>query len=710
MSKSSIRDTFFEECEDLLEALTEGLTGLETAPDDDETVNAVFRAVHSIKGGAGAFGLDDLVSFAHSFETVMDRVRARDLMIDADLNRVFHRAGDKLADLVEAARVESDFDAAARDAVLKELAPYLGDAHDAVEEDVDFGFATTPMGFDAEPMGMDLPGLDQPEPAGNSRFQILFVPSAELYRHGHEPLLVLDHLAELGQIDTTLDLGAVPDFSELDRSSMYPGWTIRLETDRDRAAVEEVFEFVEGLCRIEIAEGDEIPDPDPVPVPVPEDDKAASPEPAAAAPAATLPQTQKAEGEPGREPYKGPKPTLRVDLDRVDRLINAVGELIINQAMINQCIEELDLPPTSQILNEIEDYKLLARDIQEGVMAIRAQPVKPLFQRMARIVREASEATGKQVQLSTLGENTEVDKTVIERLADPLTHMIRNAVDHGLETPQVRTAAGKGASGTIRLSAAHRSGNVILEITDDGAGINRQAVQRKAIEKGLIAPDAEPSEGEIDNLLFAPGFSTATEISNLSGRGVGMDVVKNAVQKLGGRITVTSTEGEGSTFAIILPLTLAVMDGFVVSVADQTMVVPITSIMETVSASEKDIHIMGHHERLLLLRGRYIPIVDVAQSLQLTGPPPTDTPIYLIVQNEGMGLSALEIGEIHDQRQIVVKSLDFQQGSIPGISAATILGDGKIALILDTEEIATRNAPTSQDVMSMLQFTEFENV
>lgn len=710
MSKSSIRDTFFEECEDLLEALTEGLTGLETAPDDDETVNAVFRAVHSIKGGAGAFGLDDLVSFAHSFETVMDRVRARDLMIDADLNRVFHRAGDKLADLVEAARVESDFDAAARDAVLKELAPYLGDAHDAVEEDVDFGFATTPMGFDAEPMGMDLPGLDQPEPAGNSRFQILFVPSAELYRHGHEPLLVLDHLAELGQIDTTLDLGAVPDFSELDRSSMYPGWTIRLETDRDRAAVEEVFEFVEGLCRIEIAEGDEIPDPDPVPVPVPEDDKAASPEPAAAAPAATLPQTQKAEGEPGREPYKGPKPTLRVDLDRVDRLINAVGELIINQAMINQCIEELDLPPTSQILNEIEDYKLLARDIQEGVMAIRAQPVKPLFQRMARIVREASEATGKQVQLSTLGENTEVDKTVIERLADPLTHMIRNAVDHGLETPQVRTAAGKGASGTIRLSAAHRSGNVILEITDDGAGINRQAVQRKAIEKGLIAPDAEPSEGEIDNLLFAPGFSTATEISNLSGRGVGMDVVKNAVQKLGGRITVTSTEGEGSTFAIILPLTLAVMDGFVVSVADQTMVVPITSIMETVSASEKDIHIMGHHERLLLLRGRYIPIVDVAQSLQLTGPPPTDTPIYLIVQNEGMGLSALEIGEIHDQRQIVVKSLDFQQGSIPGISAATILGDGKIALILDTEEIATRNAPISQDVMSMLQFTEFENV
>lgn len=710
MSKSSIRDTFFEECEDLLEALTEGLTGLETAPDDDETVNAVFRAVHSIKGGAGAFGLDDLVSFAHSFETVMDRVRARDLMIDADLNRVFHRAGDKLADLVEAARVESDFDAAARDAVLKELAPYLGDAHDAVEEDVDFGFATTPMGFEAEPMGMDLPGLDQPEPAGNSRFQILFVPSAELYRHGHEPLLVLDHLAELGQIDTTLDLGAVPDFSELDRSSMYPGWTIRLETDRDRAAVEEVFEFVEGLCRIEIAEGDEIPDPDPVPVPVPEDDKAASPEPAAAAPAATLPQTQKAEGEPGREPYKGPKPTLRVDLDRVDRLINAVGELIINQAMINQCIEELDLPPTSQILNEIEDYKLLARDIQEGVMAIRAQPVKPLFQRMARIVREASEATGKQVQLSTLGENTEVDKTVIERLADPLTHMIRNAVDHGLETPQVRTAAGKGASGTIRLSAAHRSGNVILEITDDGAGINRQAVQRKAIEKGLIAPDAEPSEGEIDNLLFAPGFSTATEISNLSGRGVGMDVVKNAVQKLGGRITVTSTEGEGSTFAIILPLTLAVMDGFVVSVADQTMVVPITSIMETVSASEKDIHIMGHHERLLLLRGRYIPIVDVAQSLQLTGPPPTDTPIYLIVQNEGMGLSALEIGEIHDQRQIVVKSLDFQQGSIPGISAATILGDGKIALILDTEEIATRNAPISQDVMSMLQFTEFENV
>lgn len=714
MSKSSIRDTFFEECEDLLEALTEGLTDMETAPGDTDVVNAVFRAVHSIKGGAGAFGLDDLVAFAHGFETVLDMVRDNTLSVDPALMRLFHKSGDQLADLVETARAELPCDMAARDAILKELEAYLPE--DAEEE---LSFDAAPFEFAPATLGAtDLPDLpDLPDASDDPLatplpevrlYRIGFTPTHELYINGHEPLLIIDHLAEFGTLEVSLDLAAVPAFESLPDSTEYPGWEIRLTSAEDRALIEDAFEFVEGLCNLSIVADDDPPNqPDPV-----ADAPQAAPKPQKADPVTEISDVHDAASDPRmREKDSKPaKSTLRVDLDRVDRLINTVGELIINQAMISQCIEELDLPPTSQILNEIEDYKLLARDIQEGVMAIRAQPVKPLFQRMARIVRETSEATGKAVRLITVGENTEVDKTVIERLSDPLTHMVRNAVDHGLESPEKRATTGKDLTGTIRLTATHRSGNVILEIADDGAGINRPAVRRKAIEKGLISPDAELTEGEIDNLLFAPGFSTAAEVSNLSGRGVGMDVVKTAVQKLGGRIAIASTENEGSSFSIILPLTLAVMDGFVVSIADQTMVVPISSILETVSATPTDIHVLGLNERLLLLRGKYIPIINVADSLMFDSTGQEESQIYLVVEADGHGLCALEIGEIHDQRQIVVKSLDQEYGAIPGVSAATILGDGKIALILDTDEIARRSSGPSAEAIAHLQNTDVSNV
>jgi two-component system chemotaxis sensor kinase CheA len=390
-----------------------------------------------------------------------------------------------------------------------------------------------------------------------------------------------------------------------------------------------------------------------------------------------------------------------VDLDRVDRLINTVGELIINQAMIAQRIEELDLPTVAHLTNELEAYKLLARDIQEGVMAIRAQPVKPLFQRMSRIVREASDATGKKAKLVTVGDSTEVDKTVIERLADPLTHMVRNAVDHGLESPEGRTEAGKDATGTIRLSASHRSGSVFIEITDDGAGLDRKRIHAKAIEKGLVAADAELSEPEIDNLLFLPGFSTAGQVSNLSGRGVGMDVVKNAVQALGGRVSISSTPGKGTTFTIVLPLTLAVMDGFVISVGDQTMVIPIASILETIRPSASDIHMLGTDSEVISVRGSYIPIVDVAASLGLSAQQRQNrTGILLLVSTEIHGLTALRVSAIHDQRQVVIKSLESNYTAIPGVSAATILGDGKIALILDPEELIKLGHSTASDPLA----------
>ncbi|MCA0940132.1 chemotaxis protein CheA [Salipiger pacificus] len=684
MSGNSIRDTFFEECEELLEALVEGLSSMEQDPEDMDVVNAVFRAVHSIKGGAGAFALDRLVSFAHTFETVMDKVRSQELKVNAELMHLFHRSGDQLADLVEAARDEREPNAESEAAILKELDGYLGEA----DKDDSFSFDALTLDFDAAPADLGGAGDDGDEEGSLRRFHIRFKPSPALYANGHEPLLLFDALAELGELRVLADLSALPEFDAFDPNDAVLSWTLQLETPEPETVLHEIFEFVESLCELDIREDDGAaepaltdPDPDlpglaPPPPPLGLDSPSSALEPA------------DARGDPQRGEARGPRPTLRVDLERVDRLINTVGELIINQAMISQRIEELELPAVAHLTNELEAYKLLARDIQEGVMAIRAQPVKPLFQRMSRIVREAAEATGKKARLVTIGDSTEVDKTVIERLADPLTHMVRNAVDHGLEKSDIRATAGKEAIGTIRLSASHRSGSVFIEIGDDGAGLNRARILEKAIEKGLVLPEAELSESEIDNLLFLPGFSTASEVSNLSGRGVGMDVVKNAVSALGGRVSIASTPGAGTTFTIVLPLTLAVMDGFVISVADQTMVIPIASIIETIRPSQRDLHAVGTKGVVILVRGAYVPVVDVAFNLGLSpARKEAGDGVLLLVSTESQGLTALRVEAIHDQRQVVIKSLESNYAAIPGVSAATILGDGKIALILDPEEV-----------------------
>jgi two-component system chemotaxis sensor kinase CheA len=501
------------------------------------------------------------------------------------------------------------------------------------------------------------------------------------------------------QVD--LDLTSLPAWADFDPADSYLSWAIRLTTTEPETVLHEVFEFVEGLCSLEIKpeEGPlaQMTDAGPVanqamPEEIPALQVAESTLQSASEPARPAEPRAKREAKAGDEDGgdgRGPKPTLRVDLDRVDRLINAVGELIINQAMIEQSILDLTLPADAEVITHVEDYRLLARDIQEAVMAIRAQPVKPLFQRMSRIVREAADATGKQARLVTVGETTEVDKTVIERLADPLTHMIRNAVDHGLEPPEKRLAAGKDPEGTIRLSAAHRSGSVMITVRDDGAGLNRARILEKAVSKGLVPAEAELSDTEIDNLLFMPGFSTAETVSNLSGRGVGLDVVKNAVTALGGRVSITSVPGEGTEFAISLPLTLAVMDGMVIAVSGQTMVVPITSVIETIRPGPEDLHQMGTHESLLSIRGRFIPMIDVATSLGFPERDASQPPLLLLVETENQTQCALIVDAVHDQRQVVIKGLESNYGSIPGVSAATVLGDGQVALILDADALTS---------------------
>jgi two-component system chemotaxis sensor kinase CheA len=380
--------------------------------------------------------------------------------------------------------------------------------------------------------------------------------------------------------------------------------------------------------------------------------------------------------------------TIRVDLDRVDRLINVVGELVIQQAMLAQRVIESGLARSSGISVGLEDLELLTREIQDSVMAIRAQPVKSVFQRMPRLVREVAEMTGKRVRLVTAGEDTEVDKTVVERLAEPITHMLRNAIDHGLEGPDERLAAGKPAEGTVRLVALHRSGRIVIEISDDGKGINRERVKGIAISRGLIAEDAVLTDDEIDNLIFLPGFSTAETITDVSGRGVGMDVVRRSIQALGGRISISSVPGKGSTFTLSLPLTLAVLDGMVVTGAAQTLVAPLTAIVESLTPRLQDIHHVGGHDPVIRFRDEFVPLIDVALGMGFRDTPiAAETGVAVVVETEAGSRAALLFDAIQGQRQVVIKSLETNYQQVDGVAAATILGDGRVALILDVDAI-----------------------
>ncbi|WP_191323937.1 chemotaxis protein CheA, partial [Novosphingobium pokkalii] len=392
----------------------------------------------------------------------------------------------------------------------------------------------------------------------------------------------------------------------------------------------------------------------------------------------------------GAAPAAPPAPgqSIRIELSKLDKLIDAVGELVIAQAMMAQRLSNEGLAASE----EIAVLDGLTRDIQESAMAIRAQPIGSVFSRVPRIMRELSASTGKHVRLEVSGESTELDKTVIERLGEPLTHLIRNAVDHGIEKPEERLAAGKSAEGTLTLSAEHRSGRILIRIGDDGRGINRERVLAKAIEKGLVAPDAQLSKEEIDLLIFAPGFSTAQTVSNISGRGVGMDVVRQNVKDLGGRITIESEQGVGTTFTLTLPLTLAISDGMVVNVGDQTLVVPLANVVESLRPAVEDVKGLGANRAMMNVRGRFIPVVPLHLAVGANGAVevPQDG-VLIVVETEGAGRAALLVDSIVDQRQVVIKSLDTHYRSVEGVAGATILGDGRVALIVDVDGLVARS-------------------
>ena len=711
-----IRASFFVECEELLESLQDGLQAMQDGATDTETVNIVFRAVHSIKGGAGAFGLDQLVMFAHSFETVMDELRAGRITADDNLLALFFQCGDLLLDLVRAARDDTELSEDQLAPVLKQL----GEAVDLEPEDEE----VDPAEFTPMALSLDLPGLDdmadlaEVGPPATPRYHIRFSPQHDLYTSGNEPLFLLRALRDFGQAEITCVVGDVPLIDKYDQAQNLLTWNIELESDVGEDMIREVFDFVDGLCELSIepmpqtgndvlapalpdldppSAEDALPPLDTAPVepaePDPPAPEAETTEPAPPSkPASATTESGKSGGN-----STAPKPTVRVDLERIDRLVNLVGELVINQSMLSQSVAQSGLSGNSQIAAGLDEFQQLTRDIQDSVMMIRAQPVKSLFQRMARIVRESASDVGKTVRLRTEGEATEIDKTVIERLADPLTHMIRNAVDHGLESTEKRLEAGKPAEGRVNLTASHRSGRVVIEVSDDGGGINRPKVKSIAEEKGLIPPDQTMSDSDIDNLLFMPGFSTASEISNLSGRGVGMDVVKNAISSLGGRITIVSDPGKGTTFSISLPLTLAVLDGMVVRVGTETLVVPLSAISETLSLRAGDSCTLGPNTQVVPVRDSFVPLIDLGTELGYSAPRESyEGAIVLLISQENGDRAAMVVDAIEDQRQVVIKGLQDSYGHVPGVAAATILGDGQIALILDPIDLLTNASGRSR--------------
>lgn len=765
MTNDEIQNIFFLECEEALALAEEGLLACRSGTGDADTVNGIFRAVHSIKGGAGAFSFALLQAFTHKFETVLSYVRDGELPLSDNLNVLMLRAFDVLADHVAAARGEADApDDAAISAQLEEVAeraaaglppepesaPELPEAGPPTDEPVSEASDDLDLEFDLDGLMNDLSvdedeaaaieaaaaeiersldaaalaraeenqdtvadapvKLSAPAPAGEDHgwlVSLRFLDGA--LANGSEPLLMLRELDELGAICLSVDAQSLPLLDSLDAEKAYFSWTLHVPGTVRKSAIEEIFDFIDNECDLRIqpmtgpakSDGTEVRLPTMAAMPAPATIEP-KPETAIARPepkAEVAPVAAKAVPAPAADPVVPATPaqargassigqTVRVDLVKLDKLIDTVGELVIAQAMMAQRLASHGL----SAIDEMGMLDLLTRDIQESTMSIRAQPIGSVFSRVPRIVRELEAGTGKRVVLTMSGEGTELDKTVVERLGEPLTHLIRNAVDHGIEKPEVRLANGKSAEGHLHLSAEQRSGRIVISLSDDGAGINREVVLKKAVDKGLVAPGTQLSNEEIDHLIFAPGFSTAETVSNISGRGVGMDVVRQNVKDLGGRISIESHPGKGCTFTLALPLTLAIADGMIVTVGDQTVVVPLTHVLESLRPEEADVKHIGTDLMVLNNRGRFLPVVRLDASVgALDAVRNANDAVLIVVDTESHGQAALMVDSIVDQRQFVIKSLEAHYQPVTGVAGATILGDGKVALILDVDALVADN-------------------
>jgi len=657
-------DTFRQEARELLEQLEQGLLDLEQNPGDADLVNSVFRALHTIKGSGAMFGFTDVAAFVHEFETAFDKVRKGLSPITPELVAVALDAKDHVHHLIET----PDAATAAGDAILAALRAI-------VEPD---SFPAAPM-----PASSDIAANASPEPTG--RWRIRFKLPEDALVHGTNPLLLLGEIADLGPCEVTALVDSVPTLDVIDPESSYLGWQVDLTHPDPTAALDDVFLFLKDGMELSIAPLAVVAAAEPVASPVldilAEDDPL--PEVDEPATGAAPVRAQREAKEPKAETAERASTSLRVPAERLDELMDRVGELVIAQARLSQMAAQSSDGNLKTIAEELER---LSSGLRDTTMGIRMVPIGSLFSRFRRLVHDLSRDLDKEIEFITTGEETELDKTMIERLADPLVHLIRNSVDHGLETAEQRIKAGKPVKGTVRLSAVYAGAEVAISVTDDGAGLNAARIRQKAEEQGLLTPESRIADHDLFQLIFAPGFSTAKEVTSLSGRGVGMDVVKRTIDGLRGKIELSTKPGEGTTATLRLPLTLAIIEGMLVRVGNGRYSIPLSAVEECVELpAEVATHSRGRN--FLDIRGSLVPFLRLRDLFNTPGQ--ADTHQKVVIISSGEGRAGLVVDQIIGNNQTVIKQLSKLHTDLETFSGATILGDGTVALILDTSRLVS---------------------
>ncbi|MCA8375550.1 chemotaxis protein CheA [Burkholderia multivorans] len=720
--------TFFDEADELLAQMEQLLLNLDVGSPDAEDLAAIFRAAHSIKGGAATFGFSALTDTTHILESLLDRARNHELTLTKEMVDAFLETKDVLSDQLADYRASAEPDAAAAAAIcakLERLQADSGGAAASVAAPAAVAVAApapaTPAVASAAAAGQRAPDhvVEQAVAAAHPSAAGAPAPQADAAADGDGPHLKIT-LTGVDAKDQALLVEELGNLGRIvGRTEVGDALTLWLESDVPSDDIVAVCCFVIDESQIRIARGAApaathpaaaaaapvVAEPPPAAPAAASAATAAAPAPApaasttsaaaAAAPAAHAESpAPSAAAQPGaHHDDKRARPaaaaaagaegsSIRVGVEKVDQLINLVGELVITQAMLAETASAFDPALHDRLFNGMAQLERNARDLQEAVMSIRMMPMDYVFSRFPRLVRDLAGKLGKQVELVTFGQATELDKSLIERIIDPLTHLVRNSLDHGIETVDKRIAAGKDAVGQLVLSAAHHGGNIVIEVSDDGAGLNRERILAKAAKQGMQIPE-NISDDEVWQLIFAPGFSTAETVTDVSGRGVGMDVVKRNIQSMGGHVEISSQAGRGTTTRIVLPLTLAILDGMSVKVGSEIFILPLNFVMESLQPSNDDIYTVGNGERVVRVRGEYLPLVALHEVFSVDGARTDPTQgIVTIMETEGRRFAML-IDELVGQQQVVVKNLETNYRKVHGISAATILGDGSVALIVD---------------------------
>ncbi len=659
---SQFLETFYEESFEGLDTMESELLGLDVGAADSETINTIFRAAHSIKGGSGTFGLNAVADYTHLMETLLDEMRDGRRQVTEEAVNILLSSVDVLREMLTALRANSELEVDRISEAQQQLEALLGTAGADSAAEVESG--------------------QNNKDSAERGWRISFKPHLRLFKTGNDPARIFRELQALGDLTVQMDASDLPEYSYLDPEESYLQWELELKGDIKREALDDVFAWVEDDCVINITPLE------------PEESEQGSAEEAdkTEVAAVAVKTVERRVGERRQENRrKGDRrgsannesTSIRVGINKVDAVINLVGELVITQSMLSTLGKDFNMKKINKLLEGLDQLELNTRELQEQVMRMRMMPISFAFQRFPRLVHDLSQKMGKKIELKMSGEQTELDKTVIEKIGDPLVHLVRNSLDHGIESPQQRKEAGKPETGILSLHAYHQGGNIVIEVADDGAGLNAEKILAKAIQQGIVQEDVQLEEEQIYELIMLPGFSTAEKVSDVSGRGVGMDVVVRNIQSLGGSLEVTSEAGKGSKFIIRLPLTLAILDGQTVAVGDEDYIVPLISIIESIQVTGDMFHTVAGKGETFRLRDEHLPIIRLHE---IFGGNPNTTELteglLVVVEGEGRKVG-LFVDDLKGQQQVVIKSLEANYKKVDGISGATILGDGSVALILD---------------------------